>query len=129
MKKTTVALILIACLLAAGAAWVYATYYAQIDTSGTYEGNLEISPTSIDWGNTIKNENITRNVNITNHGNTATLNFSYIEPSQLNTSLICDAQDYVLAKGETVQANFTLTIFNGTAGTFDFTIYVEAQQT
>ena len=126
MNKTTlIGLAVICVLVGALSAWAINTYVIQ--TTGTYEGNLEISPTSFNWGTLTQNVNVTKSANITNHGNAVTLNFSYDEPVGFNTTLYCDAENYPLAKGETVQANFTLTIHNGTAGTFNFKIYVEPQ--
>ena len=127
MKLKYIAILLATILLATVAAWAVNTYL--IETTGYYEGNLEISPTSIDWGSMTQNMNVTQSVNITNHGNEATLTFLYIEPSGFNTTLICDADGDTIMKDQTIQANFTLTIHNGTAGTFRFDIEVVAEQT
>ena len=129
MKKSLIVYALVIILIGAVVGGLAAKYLAEIDTTGEYEGNLELSPSTFNWGILKQNESVTKSVNITNHGDTATLNFTYDEPMGFNTTLECDAQDATINKDQTIMANFTLTIHNGTAGQFNLKIYVEATTT
>ena len=131
MTLKYIAILLATILLATVAAWA-ANEWFKLSTSGYVETEYDITfnPTSIDWGP----ENMTigvariRNVTLTNSG---TRNITSLNMTETNFSggiseywLEWDAEDEFLAIGESIVANFTLTIYKATEGSFSFDIYV-----
>lgn len=90
-------------------------------SSGTVVQNygLSVVPSSINWGNVTLNENVTKQVNITNTGrNIASLNMTYNGTANLlNYTLEWTAENSTLLSGNSLIANFTLTVY-----TFNFTV-------
>ena len=132
MKKTTIAIILIVCLLAATAAVLANEYFFKMPTSGYVETDygLTANQTSIDWGpeNVTIGNPVIRSVNFTNTGtkNFTSLTITYGDESSnlINFDLGCDAVWEPLAINQSIIANFTLTIYEATQGHFSFDIYV-----
>jgi len=107
-----------------------------IPTTGTVvygPPELTFSPSSIDWGTVIVDENVSRSVNITNTGGpTGILNMSTANASAnlLNYSLTWDLIDWFLESDESVLANFTLTIYEANTtvtNDFNFNIIIGEQ--
>jgi len=79
----------------------------------TQDYGLTVEPSAINWGNVSLNENVTRQVNITNTGrNIASLNMTYNGTANLlNYTLGWDGEELALPSATNLVANFTLTIY------------------
>jgi len=142
VKKTTLALILIACLLAAGVAWAVNEYVLQhqIDQSATV-ASMEVyiddvlNLNSLDWSPVVAGESYYVNLTVKNTGTTeynVTLileNFP-VGWTQTWENITDSVNGTILQPGQQVCGNLTLTVPSGvTEGTYSWISYVEAQQT
>ena len=121
MNKKT--LILATIMLAAGILIgniVIAPFIFTLLSSGTVVQNygLTANPSTINWGNVILNENVTKQVDITNTGrDIASLNMTYNGTTNLlNYNLAWTAENLSLLSTNSLLANFTLIVYE-----FNFT--------
>ena len=123
MKLKYIAILLATILLATVAAYTV-DYLLKIDTSGTYAGSLVASPTSIAWGSMNQNSPKSQIVTLTNNGPTiSNLTIECDDMPDFVFDFDCNATEFPLAADESVTLNFTLTIYDGPAQPFNFSIY------
>lgn len=103
--------------------------YFRLPTIGVYgEYGLTFTPNQINWNDVYLEVPVTRQVTMQNTGTRPFANLTAYygnETANLyNYTLTWDGEDYALAPGESLLVNFTLIIYNATAGSFGFDIYV-----
>lgn len=105
-------------------------YKLVIPSTGTViYSELSADPTSIDWGDIYNGSVSERNTTLTNTGTRpfTSLNMTYGNASLnlINYTVTWDAEDIALPVGQSLMANFTLTVYNATAGPFNLDIYIQ----
>ena len=129
MNKLVIAVLAIAALVVGGAVAyvVQQNMPAELENGEVPNGHLtplaglSATPTSIEWGNVTVGLAVTRAVNLTANGeDIGSLNMTVANyTSNLrNYTVTWDAEGYPLKSGESVMANFTLTVRDADTGNF-----------
>jgi len=134
MNKLVLLLIFIGLLIVGGAA-AYIVQQNMPPTDGdeipdghmTPLAGLSATPSTIEWGNVTVGLAVTRAVNLTADGtDISSLNMTVANHTAnlRNYTVTWDAEGYPLKSGESLLANFTLTVRDADKGNFHMTILV-----
>jgi len=106
------------------------TRYLRVPTGGEINlmGNLVADPSNFSWGNVALKVPVTRSVNLTNTGNATItkLNLTYVQTTTIliNYTVSWNLEGWSINPSETLKANFTLTVYNATKGSFALELYI-----
>jgi hypothetical protein len=126
-RKLLPAILIVTGLICVLGAITYAALTLQIPTQGdidTVNSTLKANPSTIDWGTLTPNQQVTRQVTLTNTATQPTNPLSMTANPTIGT-LTWNQQGNIIPAGGSLTATFTLIISpNPLAGSFSFDIIV-----